>query len=176
MELRKFIATTIREYLNEQDNLRYKMAGYGHDEKIVNYDKVYHTTSTENAKNILSNGLVVNKPNDDEPKAIFLTPDIYGAILLTNNLYKTKNIKTDWVILEINSKDLTLYKDPYSVKESGVYTYDNIPKELISIKTIIDVDIVKNQNNWKIFWNWWFWNKGDKPKFIKKFGLDQYNS
>ena len=176
MELRKFIKTTIREYLNGQDNLRYKMAGYVHDEKIVNYDKIYHTTSTENMKNILSNGLVVNKPSDDEPKAIFLTPEIYGAILLTKNLYKTKNIKTDWVILEINSNDLILYKDPYSVKESGVYTYDNIPKESISIKTIVDVDIVKNQNNWKIFWNWWFWNKGDKPEFIKKFDLNQYNS
>jgi len=176
MELRKFIATTIREYLNEQDNLRYKMAGYEHDEKKVNYNKVYHTTSYENAKIILSNGLIANKPTNDEPNAIYLTPDIYGAVLLSKNLSKTKNIKIDWIILEINSNNLDLYKDPYSVKESGVYTYDNIPKELISIKTIVDFDIIKNQNNWKMFWNWWFWNKGDKPEFVKKFVLPQYIS
>lgn len=168
-----FIRKLIRE---ELDNLRYKMAGYRHDEKMVNYNIVYHTTSIENAKIILVNGFIKNKPNTDEPEAIFLTPDIYGAVILSKNLSKTKNIKTDWVILEINSKDLMLYKDPYSVKESGVYTYDNIPKELISVKTIIDGDIVRNQNNWKMFWSWWFWNTGDKPIFIKKFNLPQFKS
>lgn len=168
-----FIRKLIRE---ELDNLRYKMAGYGHDEKIVKYNTVYHTTSIENAKILFANGFIKNKPNTDEPEAIFLTPDIYGAILLSKNLSKTKNIKTDWVILEINSKDLTLYKDPYSVKESGVYTYDSIPKELISIKTIVDSDIIKNKNNWKTFWNYWFWNIGDKPSFAKKFNLPQFKS
>lgn len=168
-----FIRKLIRE---EIDNLRYKMAGYDHDEKIVNYDIVYHTTSVENGKIILANGFIKNKPNTDEPEAIFLTPDIYGAILLTKNLSGSKNIKTDWVILKINSKDLTLYKDPYSVKESGVYTHNNIPKELISIETIVDVDILINQNNWKSFWNWWFWNTNEKPSFVKSFNLPQFKS
>jgi hypothetical protein len=168
-----FIRKMIREELG---NLRYKMAGYGHDEKKVNYDIVYHTTSYDNAKIILANGFNKNKPSIDEPEAIFLTPDIYGAIILTKNLSKTKNLKTDWVILKIHSKELTLYKDPYSVKESGVYTYDNIPKELISIETIIDADIVRNQNNWKSFWNWWFWSTNEKPSFIKKFNLPPFKS
>ena len=69
---------------------------------------------------------------------------------------------------------MTLYKDPYSVKESGVYTYDNISKELISIETIVDADIVRNQNNWKSFWNWWFWSTNEKPSFIKKFNLPSF--
>lgn len=95
-----FIRKLIRD---ELDNLRYKMAGYEHDEKMVNYNTVYHTTSIENAKIILANGFVKNKPSSGEPEAIFLTPDIYGAVILSKNLSKTKNIKTDWAILEINS-------------------------------------------------------------------------
>lgn len=168
-----FIRKLIRE---ELDNLQYKMAGYGHDEKIVRYNIVYHTTSSDNAKIILADGFNKNKPKIDEPEAIFLTPDIYGAVVLTKNLSKTKSIKADWIILKIDSKELTLYKDPYSVKESGVYTYDNIPKELISIETIIDTDIIRNQKNWKSFWNWWFWKIKEKPEFVKKFNLPQFKS
>lgn len=155
------------------DNLDYRMAGHGHDEKIVKYDVVYHTTSIEKAKGILANGFTKNKPAADEPEAIFLTPDIYGAVILTKSLSKVKNIKTDWAILKINAKDLLLYKDPFSVKESGVYTYGNIPKKLISVKTIIDGAIIKNQNSWKLFWNWWFWGF-PKPFFVKRFSLPQY--
>jgi hypothetical protein len=167
----QYIRNLIRE---ELDNLRYKMAGYGHDEKEVKYNTVYHTTSFDNAKKILSYGFIKSRPSSDEPEAIFLTPDLYGAVLLTKNLSKVKGLKTDWVILKIDSSNIILFKDPYSIKESGVYTYDGIPKELISVKTIIDKDIIKNQHNWKSFWNWWFWNKGEKPLFVKKFNLGQY--
>jgi hypothetical protein len=160
----------------ELDDLRYRLAGYKHDEKFVSYAKVYHITPIQITNEILSNGIIKNKPSDQEPKAIYLTSDIHGAVLLTKRLSEAKKIKTDWVILEINSTNLKLYKDPYSVKEAGIYTYDNIPKELIKVKTIIDSEILKNNNNWKLFWNWWFWGTEMKPDFVKKFTLNQYNT
>ena len=158
---------------NEEDFL-YKIAGYKHDEKTIKYQIVYHVTSIEKANNILLKGFIKNKPSPNEPHATYLTPDIYGAISLAKNLSQYQKKKTDWCILEINSSKLTLYSDPYSIKESGVYTYDDISPKLIKIKSFIDCDIIKNQTNWKLFWKWWFWNIGGKPTFIKMFSLPQY--
>jgi hypothetical protein len=168
----KNIVDIIKE---EIDDLRYQLAGYKHDEKLVSYNKVYHVTPIQIANEILLKGIIKNSPSSQEPEAIYLTSDIHGAVLLCKRLSEAKRIKTDWVILKINSTNLKLYKDPYSIKEAGIYTYDNIPKELIKFETIVDGEILKNNNNWKLFWNWWFWGSGTKPDFIKKFALNQYN-
>jgi hypothetical protein len=168
----KYIYTKQEQFIKE--DLRYNLAGYKHDKKPIKLDTVYHVTSSLNIDSILSKGLNKNKPNSNEPEAIYLTPDIYGAVLLTKLLSKSKNQKTDWFILEINSKDLNLFRDPFAVKESGVYTYDNIPNTLIKIKTIVDAEILRSFTNWKLLWDWWFWHKGEKPTFVKKFNLEQY--
>ncbi len=160
----------------EFEDINLRLSGFNHDEQVIKYDVIYHTTSISNLDNILKNGLNANKPSDTEPHAIYLTPDIYGALILSKSLSKVKKHKFDYVILEIKSINLHLYKDPYAVKESGVYTYDKISSDLINVKTIVDNDILKNNSNWKIFWNWWFWNKGDKPEFIKKFNLPTYTN
>ncbi len=163
---------TFKQFLIE--DIRYNMAGFKHDEKTVNLNIAYHITSAQNLNSIQTKGLLPNKVNINEPNAVFMTESIYGAIILTRTLFKNKKIKDDYVLLQINTKDLKLFKDPFSIKESGVYTYDDIPPNKIKIISIIDYDIFKNNYNWIKFWNWWFWNKQPKPDFIKKFKLKQY--
>ena len=163
------IITIIKE---EIENLRYALAGYGHDEKQKSHNETFHVTSIEKGNEILKVGFMKNKPSNQEPEAIYLTPDIYGAVLLSKSLSDEKRIKTDWIILKINSRNLTLFKDPYSIKEHGVYTYDTIPKDLISIETIVDAMIIKNNKNWKQFMNWWLWKTNPKPEFVQKFTLN----
>ncbi len=162
----------VKLFENFINDFGFKMAGFIHDEHIVSYSIVYHVTQLSNLNDILTNGLIPNKPSSDEPCAIYLTPDLYGAILMSKALRK----KDDIIIFEICSSDIVLYKDPFSVKESGVYTKDIIEPSKITVKTIVDYDIIKNNRNWRFFWDWWFWGIKEKPDFVLKFKLNRYKS
>lgn len=163
------INDTIFKFLIE--NFRYNLAGFGHDEKKIALDKAYHVTPINNASLIEREGLIPHKPKSDEPNAVFLSSDIFGALRLAYQLNKSKGLKNiDWVIYEFNTDGITLYKDPYSVSETGVYSYEPIKPNRIQNKIIIDSEIIKTQKNWKLFWDWFMWDK-PKPDFVQKFKL-----
>lgn len=151
--------------------------------KPIKLSYTYHVTPLNNVDNILKYGLTPKKPpihRDWEPTAIYMSKSPSGVIDLSRQLFYhkrqslighgVKELKTDWVILKINSKNLQMFRDPASVEEGGVYTLNPIPPENISFFHTIDYDIIKSDKNWKDFNNW-FIKSGEKPKFIKKFNL-----
>lgn len=161
-------------YFIKENNLSFKLAGFKHGEEKININKAYHTTPVSNLDEILKNGLLPNQPKEEEPNAIFLTLDLLGVIKLARQLKLSKNSKDDFVILEVDCKGIDIYKDPFSVSESGVYTKEKIPPNKIKVKSIIDYDVVRSQKNFKKFMDWWFWDISDKPYFVKNFGLKKY--
>lgn len=160
--------------LENEDDLRYKLAGFKHDEKSIELNKCYHVTQLSKKDIILSEGLKPYKPNINEPSAVYLTPNVVGALSLAKLIYGEKRLKEDYVLFEIDCKGLKLYKDPFSIRENGVYSLTAIEPKRIKLISIIDFDIIRNEKNWKEFRNWWYWKQSPKPTFVKKFNLPQY--
>jgi hypothetical protein len=151
--------------------------------KPIKLNSAYHVTPLNNVQEILKNGLITKSTERNwEPKAVYMSKSIVGSVDIARQLYNVKKnfltghgvnqIKTDWVILKIDTKNLEIFRDPSSVEEKGVYTLQSIPPENIMPFHIIDYDIIKNGLNWFEFWNWWYRKRTDKkPNFVKKFSL-----
>lgn len=169
------LRSLIRKILLENNDLLYAIAGFKHGDEQVAYSTVFHVTPMSNVSRIKHEGLMANTPGTNEPNAVYFTPDIYGALILCRHLAASKSHKEDYAILIVNTNGIQLFKDPFAVKESGVYSLENISSKRISLKTIVDSDIIKTKSNWSKFWNWWFWKRSEKPDFVRKFNLLPYS-
>ena len=168
MNLVDIINDCISEFFINED-MRYDLAGFGYDDEIIDLDYAYHVSPASSENSIYQEGIKPNKSSPNEPNVVYLSADIFGVLKIAKLLNASKNIKNeDWIIYRLDTKDIPLYKDPHSVGERGVYTYDTINPNRIQNKTIIDSEILRTQKNWGLFWNWFKWNK-PKPNFVKRF-------
>jgi len=127
MELRKFIATTIREYLNEQQILNKNI-------KPIHFDELYHGTTMDRFEGILKNGFSIEKQGEKSG---------YGSVLgvsMTSNIEIAKE-HAEWAvekfygeeyIITINSKSLKImsgsdfsdidndYNKAFTLYENGI--------------------------------------------------------
>ena len=100
MEIRKFIKTTIREYLNEQQiNI-----------KPIHFDELYHGTTTDRFKNISKNGFSIEKQGEKSGYG-----SVFGVSLTSNREIAKEH--AEWAvgkfggeeyIITINSKTLKI--------------------------------------------------------------------
>lgn len=110
------------------------------DIKKRNYGKAYHITTKENLESIKLRGLRVN----NNIKYRYYPERIYLILPNTSNQKEIKELienvitikrKEDFVVLEVNIRNMNgnFYEDVAmsTNKEHFIYTYEDIPKELI---------------------------------------------
>ena len=110
------------------------------DIKKRNYGKAYHITTKENLESIKLRGLRVN----NNIKYRYYPERIYLILPNTSNQKEIKELienvitikrKEDFVVLEVNIRNMNgnFYEDVAmsTTKEHFIYTYEDIPKELI---------------------------------------------
>ena len=128
MELRKFIATTIREYLNEQENLK----------NIILYHRLSNKTNLsleDFIKNIINKGLI--RYDNGEVGNVIWFSNNYDDYAKNNNFV---------VSIEYNSKNKEKYQIYYD-NHNG-YAYEDIPfKDLEVIKIPVLVNNTRITNS-----------------------------
>jgi len=112
-------------------------------DKEYNLNSMYHLSIKQFKNDILKKGII---PKDKSkktihPNRIYLSDTIQGCINLIPQMnvyyselkYKNRNLKinSDWIIYEIDTKSIILYKDPNYI--NGYYTTNNIPPNKIKI-------------------------------------------
>ena len=102
MKLRKFIATTIREYLNEniQNNK---------NTKTINFDELYHGTTMDRFEGILKNGFSIEKQGEKSS---------YGSVLgvsMTTNIEIAKE-HAEWAVEKFGSEEYIVTINSKSLK------------------------------------------------------------
>lgn len=116
------------------------------EEAVKDFNAAYHVTSYKKVEKILRQGLTP-KHNDRlgyHPSRVYLFPDntcdvinlrFVGEMLHYQTYHKPRN--EDYAILKVdlsNANDIKFYLDPNA--DGAVFTYDNIPPNLI---TVIDI-------------------------------------
>ena len=114
-------------------------------DKIVDIpNKLYHLSIQEYTDKILKNGLIPKSKNKktihldriylcSNPEDCYhLIPNMKYDYVKRKNINKLNKINTDWIIYEIDTKNIEkLYKDPNYI-DKGYYIVDNInPKDII---------------------------------------------
>ena len=130
MELRKFISTTIREYLNEQQILNESLNYNGYD--ILQNDEIlFHGTSLKQWNKIVKNNFIVSD---------FYVGDSEDNIARNYAEIQSRNDNTDGVIIVMNSEFLIgdLIDDYHGDdRQIGQYIFNgNIKKAIHTVKNI----------------------------------------
>jgi len=113
-----------------------------YDVEIKNLEILYHTTPNIFVDKILKYGLIPKSKNkiSFHPDRIFLCTDLNKIISIANKFKSMSNYKSEWKILEINSKnikELKCYEDPNYRNDGGIYTLNNIKPEYIKLLNIV---------------------------------------
>jgi hypothetical protein len=139
--IRKFIHTTIREYLTENIDHNYEKEFY----RILknNNNKLYHITPTKNVESILENGLIPRKnPNMDYDEYY---ETIHGVFLSLDSDISSSNIpmsiikqKIPLSVLEIdiNDLDFNLFDKDDNTEYYGDNNYQKLVKSLKRHKSL----------------------------------------
>lgn len=132
----------------------------------VDSDKLYHATNIKNIESILKNGLYPKSESkiDYHYERIYLSDNLDKCerIIPKLRVFNSNKIK-DYIIIEIDNKDYTYYKDP---KSNGFYIYQNIVNtelrilnKIYTTKNIIEFDFYRiNKINNPIYLQFYFNN------------------
>jgi len=115
--------------------------------RLIKQDICYHVTPTKNVRKILEQGLLPNKPNDltfDVLESNTLFIPYQGIFLITRNsgiedLQDMMEMEDYWnkdnyTILQVNTKDLNLYRDNGLIEEmDSIVMFEPIPPHRISV-------------------------------------------
>ncbi len=155
MELRKFIATTIREYLNEQHTVNNNIWYHGSKEK---FDKFKLKNGTLFDANYISPIFLTSNKDFASYYAGYSTPYIYTVKVLSNNIMDFRNLPNAYEILMFNEKHQNEKNINIKYFEIGNnlldFLYDRFPDRDIDrmYNDLLDGDYSSIEQTWVYDW------------------------